>query len=529
MDQINFVGCMLSLDCGESLGTIHGVVTDVNKDKQTISLKKTFRNGAQCDVQEITILASDIRDLTILKSLDEENDPTGITSKPNTDSTQRNGTNGISYNSIPNNTKQNKPQTNGGGQRTPKKQERQQGNSNSRTPTKREDIPNHSSSGNKSAIYSGSHHSAFQRVQKDEVRDQGSEEEREVNEDKGRRQRYHSGNFEPNQKVRSSPRKVEGSQKQRRGAGVNARNAECFSAPVESYLSPDFDFDKSMKSFNKAAIFEEFASTMSSGDGKRKSKNIPHDEDIILDNIPTFVHDKGHGQVKCSSYTSESGVVVPAVTVDVVQRLFQAAEKLGLTTERRLEAGGVCIARMALHLIGGKTSPPSILVVCGPHLQGAQGINCARHLANHNANVSLFIPNFAKMPDVLMTELRLFKETGGFHVTSIKDLPEAPHDVIINALDSSNDTLLSKQPWHRSIVSWVDNNKASVLSIDPTLDHSVRSKWSVITALPLSYNNTNTGMLYLCDVGIPSKVFSMVGVDYVTPFRNKFVVLLHNR
>ena len=109
------------------------------------------------------------------------------------------------------------------------------------------------------------------------------------------------------------------------------------------------------------------------------------------------------------------------------------------------------------------------------------------------------------------------------------DLPEAPHDVIINALDSSNDTLLSKQPWHRSIVSWVDNNKASVLSIDPTLDHSVRSKWSVITALPLSYNNTNTGMLYLCDVGIPSKVFSMVGVDYVTPFRNKFVVLLHNR
>ena len=48
-------------------------------------------------------------------------------------------------------------------------------------------------------------------------------------------------------------------------------------------------------------------------------------------------------------------MVVPAVTVDVVQRLFQAAEKLGLTTERRLEAGGVCIARMALHLIGGKT------------------------------------------------------------------------------------------------------------------------------------------------------------------------------
>ena len=51
----------------------------------------------------------------------------------------------------------------------------------------------------------------------------------------------------------------------------------------------------------------------------------------------------------------ESGVVIPAVSVDVVQKLFQAADKVGLSAEKRLEAGGVCIARMALHLLSGKS------------------------------------------------------------------------------------------------------------------------------------------------------------------------------
>ena len=76
---------------------------------------------------------------------------------------------------------------------------------------------------------------------------------------------------------------------------------------MESFLATDFDFDKSMKSFNKAAILEEFASAMSVGDNKRQPKNIPHDEDIILDNVPAFIHDKGDGQVKCASYTSGTG------------------------------------------------------------------------------------------------------------------------------------------------------------------------------------------------------------------------------
>ncbi|XP_038074021.1 enhancer of mRNA-decapping protein 3-like [Patiria miniata] len=538
MDQTSFVGCLLFVDCGDSLGTFQGEVTDVNKDQQTISLKRPYWNGIKFEAPEITLRAVDIRDLKILQSFEEHKADAPErkdTIKTSHSAPLLNGADVVQHSNTPNSKHR---ASDNDRQRTPRKQDRQSGGgAHSKTPTKQRsgDASNqkNASGGNQTTIYSGTQHSAFQRVQKEEGKGQGSEEEREAaDSEKGRKNRYYSGNLDTNQKVRSSPRKIDGGQKQRRNFGANARNEECFSAPVESFLATDFDFDKSMRSFNKAAIFEEITSTMAMGDNKKKVKNIPHDEHILLENVPAFLHDKGGRQVKCTSYTSETGVVIPAASVDMVQSLYQAADKLGLTTERRLEAGGVSVSKMALDLIVGKTrvaNQPSVLVVCGPHLQGAQGINCARHLANHNADVILFMPNFAKMPEVVTAELRLFKETSGRHVTNIKDLPEEPPDLIISALDTPTDTSLSKQPWLKSIVTWVTANKASVLSVDPSPNHSVRSKWSVVTALPLSYDNTNAGLLYLCDVGIPCKVFSSVGVKYTSPFKDKFVVRLHNR
>ena len=56
---------------------------------------------------------------------------------------------------------------------------------------------------------------------------------------------------------------------------------------------------------------------------------------------------------------------------------------------------------------------PSVVVLCGPHMQGAQGVNCARQLAMHGVNVTLFVPNFMKVLDELKSELDLFELTEG--------------------------------------------------------------------------------------------------------------------
>lgn len=63
---------------------------------------------------------------------------------------------------------------------------------------------------------------------------------------------------------------------------------------------------------------------------------------------------------------------------------------------------------------------PTVALLCGPHVQGAQGISCGRHLANHEVEVILFLPNFVKMLDSVTSELTLFNKTGGQQVSSIK-------------------------------------------------------------------------------------------------------------
>lgn len=63
---------------------------------------------------------------------------------------------------------------------------------------------------------------------------------------------------------------------------------------------------------------------------------------------------------------------------------------------------------------------PTVALLCGPHVQGAQGISCGRHLANHEVEVILFLPNFVKMLDSVTGELTLFSKTGGKQVSSVK-------------------------------------------------------------------------------------------------------------
>lgn len=35
-----------------------------------------------------------------------------------------------------------------------------------------------------------------------------------------------------------------------------------------------------------------------------------------------------------------------------------------------------------------------------------------------------------------------------------------------------------------------------------------------------------TGLLYLADIGIPNKVYSKIGVNYLSPFRQNYIVNL---
>lgn len=202
-------------------------------------------------------------------------------------------------------------------------------------------------------------------------------------------------------------------------------------------------------------------------------------------------------------------------------------------------------------------------VLCGPHVKGAQGISCGRHLANHDVQVILFLPNFVKMLESITTELALFSKTQGQQVSSLKgeptagqvrrvggggrqarlplhqssglptylptDLPGSPVDLVINCLDCPENAFLRDQPWYKAAVTWANQNRAPVLSIDPparALDCGVDAKWSLALGLPLALGE-HAGRVYLCDIGLPQQVFQEVGISYHSPFGCKFVIPLH--
>ncbi|XP_078737148.1 enhancer of mRNA-decapping protein 3 isoform X1 [Lampetra fluviatilis] len=60
-------GCVVSLNCGPVLGVYQGRVSRVDQQCQSISLVQPFRNGARCTVPELTLSATDIKELKILE------------------------------------------------------------------------------------------------------------------------------------------------------------------------------------------------------------------------------------------------------------------------------------------------------------------------------------------------------------------------------------------------------------------------------------------------------------------------------
>ena len=56
---------------------------------------------------------------------------------------------------------------------------------------------------------------------------------------------------------------------------------------------------------------------------------------------------------------------------------------------------------------------PTVLVLCGPHIQGAQGLNCARHLVTHGVRTIVFLPNFLRMVQCVEQELKMFEMCDG--------------------------------------------------------------------------------------------------------------------
>ena len=67
-----FLGCYVSVDCGEFVGCYQGQVSFVDTFNQTLTLKDVWKNGLKSSVNDIILLAKDIKNLSIIPSPKEE-------------------------------------------------------------------------------------------------------------------------------------------------------------------------------------------------------------------------------------------------------------------------------------------------------------------------------------------------------------------------------------------------------------------------------------------------------------------------
>ncbi|RUS83411.1 hypothetical protein EGW08_008832 [Elysia chlorotica] len=549
----NFIGSMVSIDCGP-LGSYQGLVQKIDPVMNTLTITHAFVNGLKCDQPELNLSSTTIRDIKIIhasheaseiisrkatpskmtKEIDDVTKPTctspikiiKATSKAHTGFPTSSSSGNLSAKDV-----ENPPASavhgKGGCRRKlspPDSPSRylDSGHSHRRTrasTSTTRDLP--TTDGHEHGNGVGSHNSKHKGSKSDKV--------------------IESQTYSPGRKV-SMPKRMERGGK--RGT-VNSKNSECFSAPTQSYLK-DFDFESNLALFNKKAVFQEIENgfpELSLSSGPPVEQKFRHDENILQPGESNTVPVKKQ-QIQvpagCTSklYITDCGLIVPAISQEMRERLCAMASDHGLSQSRQLESYCRSASDMAIHLFGGshRIHPkndhqmPSVVVLCGAHEHGALGACCARILSSHGVQVTLVTPN-CPMPAVTSQEIELFKLTGNKVLHNVKGLPKTV-DLVVSALDSASASTFSQQPWYQNIVAWTKSPdvKAQVLALDPPPEGpGMVTRWSLFKVLPLAGTTPMCGSVYLCDLSIPSAIFTKLGISYVSPFGSKFVISLHEQ
>ncbi|XP_037291767.2 enhancer of mRNA-decapping protein 3 [Rhipicephalus microplus] len=360
-------------------------------------------------------------------------------------------------------------------------------------------------------------------------------------------------------KVAVTPKKAEGQRRALTGA-MRGRDDACFSAPVDAaVLEQDFDFEKNLALFDKQAVFSEIDAALSrptlcSDYSAQTSKSGVHmvgtppsyrcDENILGGSaIESMCRIRVPGKQEMN-YVTDTGLLVPSVSLQLRQQILEAAVQCGYSYERQLEMLGRAASEMVLQLLGGcrRLNPanshqrPTVVVVCGAHRQGSQVVCCGRQLANHGVEVLLWqLPllgtGLAPVDPLFTVEMALFRSSGGKVRLTVAELSGSRVDMVLASLDSVDGASRADPTAVATMANWFNQSKAPVLFVDPPPRGSTVTpipQWVLMPLLPLAMDERIASAgLYLCDIGVPCHVFRNLGIQYTSPFGSKFVIVLH--
>src|SRR6516165_4151568 len=100
-------------------------------------------------------------------------------------------------------------------------------------------------------------------------------------------------------------------------------------------------------------------------------------------------------------FVTPNGVEVPAVDAVQMRDVDRiAVEETGPNLFQMMENAGRNLAQLAIDVLADRWQDAKILVLSGSGGNGGGGICAARHLANHNARVTLCLADPSKLQGV---------------------------------------------------------------------------------------------------------------------------------
>ena len=232
----------------------------------------------------------------------------------------------------------------------------------------------------------------------------------------------------------------------------------------------------------------------------------------VLTSEPTQYRLIATDEAAVGEYTTDAGLVIPALSYQLRERCMAAAEAKGISRERLIELVSRSGSEVAIQLLGGsrRLNPqnshqvPLCVVLCGPGKSGEYGMAIGRHLASQGVKTITFFPQLDLYQRQLANELALYKlcckSQGSKLIHEVKELPQGTAvDLVVMALDDHDLWEQERnQPWHRGAVRWCRDLRAPVLALDPLaspLPLPLPYKASVIPGLPLWYEGADYGQV----------------------------------
>lgn len=233
-------------------------------------------------------------------------------------------------------------------------------------------------------------------------------------------------------------------------------------------------------------------------------------------------------------FTTVDGIKVPTITTKQMIEVDRIAiEETGPNLYQMMENSGRNLAITVMNLTKEITEP-NIVVLAGTGGNGGGGICAARHLLNRGYNAILAVTDKTKLKDIPQKQLEIFENAGG---KVINDFDEIKADLIVDATIGYS---LTGRPKGRAaqFIEWANSQTAKKLSldipsgIDSTSGESYGEYFNADITLTLALPKTGLteekcGKLLLGDIGIPKVVYDKIGIEYQSPFKNRFVVELN--